>query len=171
MIAARPGAESHQDYDPFTKSMIDAIGPSVLTRVLARTHEAPKYFASVKRWLGEIDLHADTYAKPEEPASGKGFGATEAARGALCDWIVLEDGKIENYQVVTPTAWNIGPRDSGENVGPMEKSFIGTPIENPDFPVELGQVAHSYDSCLVCTVHAYDGKTGRELSRFQMGGG
>jgi hydrogenase large subunit len=171
MIAARPGAEAHQDYDPFTKDMIDKVGPSVLTRVLARTHEAPKYFASVKKWLGELDLHADFYTKPEEPMSGKGFGATEAARGALADWIVLEDGKIENYQVITPTAWNIGPRDGNENVGPMEKSFIGTPVENPDFPVELGQVAHSYDSCLVCTVHAYDGKTGRELAKFQMGGG
>jgi len=171
MMAARPGAEAHQDYDPFTKSMIDAMGPSVLTRVLARTHEAPKYFASVKKWLGELDLHADFYTKPEEPMSGKGFGATEAARGALADWIVLEDGKIQNYQVITPTAWNIGPRDGSENVGPMEQSFIGTPVENPDFPVELGQVAHSYDSCLVCTVHAYDGKTGRELAKFQMGGG
>jgi Ni,Fe-hydrogenase I large subunit len=53
----------------------------------------------------------------------------------------------------------------------MEKSFLGTPIENPDFPVELGQVAHSYDSCLVCTVHAYDGKSGKQLAKFRMGGG
>ena len=82
-----------------------------------------------------------------------------------------EDGKIANYQVVTPTAWNIGPRDGSENHGPMEKAFIGAPVENPDFPVELAQVAHSYDSCLVCTVHAYDGKTGRELAKFTMGGG
>ena len=103
--------------------------------------------------------------------SGKGFGSTEAARGALSDWIVIEDGKIANYQVVTPTAWNIGPRDGSENHGPMEKAFIGAPVENPDFPVELAQVAHSYDSCLVCTVHAYDGKTGRELAKFTMGGG
>ena len=64
-----------------------------------------------------------------------------------------------------------GPRDGAENHGPMEKAFIGAPVENPDFPVELAQVAHSYDSCLVCTVHAYDGKTGRELAKFRMGGG
>ena len=74
-------------------------------------------------------------------------------------------------QVITPTAWNIGPRDGSDNHGPMEKAFIGAPVENPDFPVELAQVAHSYDSCLVCTVHAYDGKTGRELAKFRMGGG
>lgn len=170
MMAARPGAEDWQDSDPLIKNVIDAIGPSVLTRVIARIHEAPKYFKSVQKWLAELDLHEDFYTKPTEPASGKGFGATEAARGALADWIVIENGKIANYQVITPTAWNIGPRDGQDVLGPMEQAFIGTPVENPDFPVELGQVAHSYDSCLVCTVHAFDGKTGRELSTFRMGG-
>jgi hydrogenase large subunit len=51
----------------------------------------------------------------------------------------------------------------------MEQSFIGAPIHDPTDPVEMGHVARSYDSCLVCTVHAYDGKTGRELSRFRIG--
>ncbi|MBK9738264.1 MAG: nickel-dependent hydrogenase large subunit [Actinobacteria bacterium] len=171
MMANRPDAASHQDYDPFVADMIAKVGPNVLTRVLARMHEAPKYFRNAQKWLTEIDLHADFYTKPTEPLSGKGFGSTEAARGALSDWIVIEDGKIANYQVITPTAWNIGPRDGSDNVGPMEKSFIGAPVENPDFPVELAQVAHSFDSCLVCTVHAYDGKTGRELAKFRMGGG
>jgi hydrogenase large subunit len=170
MMAARPGAAGHQDHDELIKNVVDEIGPSNLTRILARVHEAPKYFKYVKAWLAELDLHGEFYAKPTEPQSGKGFGGTEAARGALCDWIVLEDGKIANYQVITPTAWNIGPRDGRDVIGPMEKAFIGTPIQNPDFPVELAQVAHGFDSCLVCTVHAYDGKTGRELSQFRMGG-
>jgi len=171
VMANRPGAEAHQDYDPFVADMIAKAGVSVLTRVLARMHEEAKYFTYAKKWLSEIDLHDDFYTKPAEPRSGKGFGSTEAARGALSDWIVIEDGKIANYQVITPTAWNIGPRDGSENHGPMEQAFIGAPVENPDFPVELAQVAHSYDSCLVCTVHAYDGKTGRELAQFRMGGG
>jgi uptake hydrogenase large subunit len=171
VMANRPDAATHQDYDPFVADMISKVGVNVLTRVLARMHEEAKYFTFAKKWLSEIDLHDDFYAKPAEPKSGKGFGSTEAARGALSDWIVIEDGKIANYQVITPTAWNIGPRDGSENHGPMEQAFIGAPVENPDFPVELAQVAHSYDSCLVCTVHAYDGKTGRELSQFRMGGG
>ena len=171
IMANRPDAAPHQDSDPFVADMISKMGVNVLTRVLARVHEEAKYFKLAKKWLTEIDLHGDFYVKPEEPQSGKGFGSTEAARGALSDWIVIEDGKIANYQVITPTAWNIGPRDGDENHGPMEKAFIGTPVENPDFPVELAQVAHSYDSCLVCTVHAYDGKTGRELAKYRMGGG
>jgi hydrogenase large subunit len=171
MMAAKPDAADFQDADPFIKNIIDELGPSVLTRVLARVHEAPKYYKNVQKWLTELDLHGEFYVKPGEPDSGKGFGSTEAARGALSDWIVLEGGKIANYQVITPTAWNIGPRDGNSNVGPMEQSFVGTPVQNPDFPVELGNVAHSFDSCLVCTVHAYDGKTGKELATFRMGGG
>jgi len=33
----------------------------------------------------------------------------------------------------------------------------------------VGHVARSFDSCLVCTVHAHDGKTGEELARFRIG--
>lgn len=171
IMAARPGAADWQESDQLMKNVVDSIGTNVLSRIIARVHETPKYYKLVKSWLGALDLHEDFYTKPTEPSEGRGFGGTEAARGALCDWIVLEDGKIKNYQVITPTAWNIGPRDGKEALGPMEQAFLGTPIENPDNPVELAQVAHSYDSCLVCTVHAYDGRTGKELGRFRMGPG
>ena len=69
---------------------------------------------------------------------GKGFGATEAARGVVAEWIVIENGRIENEQVITPTAWNIGPQDGHEVHGPMEQSFTGAAIENPTDPVEMG---------------------------------
>ena len=82
----------------------------------------------------------------------------------------MENNKIKNYQVITPTAWNIGPRDSHGALGPMETALVGSPIVDPEDPVELGHVARSFDSCLVCTVHAYDGKTGRELSKFVVNG-
>ena len=150
--------------------MMEKLGPSVFVRQMARMHEAPKYFSWVMKWLSEIDLHGSFYTKPTEHASGKGFGSTEAARGSLSDWIVIEDGKIANYQVVTPTAWNIGPRDSEQTLGPIEQALVGTPIADMEDPVELGHVARSFDSCLVCTVHAYDGKTGRELNRFVING-
>ncbi|HEX7659373.1 MAG TPA: nickel-dependent hydrogenase large subunit [Pseudonocardiaceae bacterium] len=165
MAAAGPDALPHQDSDPLFADIINQIGPSVFVRQLARVHEAPKYYQWVRRWLDQIDLHESFYEKPTEYTEGKGFGSTEAARGALCDWIVIEDGKIANYQVVTPTAWNIGPRDASQALGPMETAFVGTPIKDQEDPVELGHVARSFDSCLVCTVHAYDGK-GRELSKF-----
>jgi uptake hydrogenase large subunit len=169
VIAGRPGAAKHQDHDPLFLDAIQRVGPSILVRVMARMHEACKYSALARKWLSEIDLHAPFYSKPVEHSSGRGFGSTEAARGSLSDWIVLDQGKIANYQVVTPTAWNIGPQDAKNVHGPMEQSFIGAPIKDPTDPVEMGHVARSYDSCLVCTVHAYDGKTGRELAKFRIG--
>ncbi|MFX4925924.1 nickel-dependent hydrogenase large subunit [Acinetobacter baumannii] len=51
--------------------------------------------------------------------------------------------------------------------GPMEQALIGAPIKDPHDPVEVGHVCRSYDSCLVCTVHAHDAKTGEELARFR----
>jgi hydrogenase large subunit len=171
VIAGRPGAADWQDYDPLFLDAVTTVGPSVLVRVMARMHEAPKYYKLVRKWLDQINLHEKFYIKPKELPEGRGFGSTEAARGSLSDWIVLKDGKIENYQVVTPTAWNIGPRDGREVNGPMEQAFIGAPIADPNDPVELGHVARSYDSCLVCTVHAYDEKTGKELAQFRIGEG
>jgi uptake hydrogenase large subunit len=170
LAAAAPKALPHQDDDPLFLDIYNKIGPSVMVRQLARMHEGPKYFRWVRQWLDSIELHESFYTKPIEHASGKGFGSTEAARGALSDWIVIEDGKIANYQVVTPTAWNIGPRDGDGRLGPIEQALVGAPIADKDDPVELGLVARSFDSCLVCTVHAYDGKTGRELSRFVVNG-
>jgi hydrogenase large subunit len=170
VMSGKPNAESWQDSDPLFNNIVTNQGASVFARVMARMHEAPKYYKLARKWLDEIDLHEKFYVKPVEHAEGQGFGSTEAARGSLSDWIRIKDGKIENYQVVTPTAWNIGPRDGNNVNGPMEQAFIGAPIADSSDPVELGHVARSYDSCLVCTVHAYDAKTGKELSKFQIGG-
>lgn len=168
VIAGREGAEDWQDYDPLIYNIVKEIGPSVMVRVLARLHEAPKYYRNVYNWLRQIDLNEKFYVNPGELIEGKGFGSTEAARGALSDWVEIKDGKIENYQVVTPTAWNIGPRDRHEQRGPIETALIGTPIKNPDDPVELAHIAQSYDSCLVCTVHAYDAKTNKQLAKYEV---
>jgi uptake hydrogenase large subunit len=171
VIAGKPNAPAYADFDPLFWDTINTVGPSVLVRVMARMHEATKDYQMVRKWLDQIDLHEKFYTKPVEHAEGKGFGSTEAARGSLSDWIVLKDGKIDNYQVVTPTAWNIGPRDNKGLIGPMEKSFIGTRIVDPSDPIEMGHVARSFDSCMVCTVHAYDKKSGKELSKFRIGAG
>ncbi|SNZ16600.1 nickel-dependent hydrogenase large subunit [Hydrogenobacter hydrogenophilus] len=156
--------------DPLFKNIVSKIGPSVMVRVLARMHEAVKYYKWVKEWLAKVDFKDDRfYKKPKELPEGKGFGATEAARGALADWIVIENGKIKNYQIITPTAWNIGPKDSKGQMGPIEKAIVGAPIKNPEDPIEVAHVARSFDSCLVCTVHVYDRKRGEELARYKLG--
>ncbi len=141
-------------------------GASVLLRHFARMHEFKYIYRQMERCLREFRLDEPFYIKPQEQ-DGQGWGATEAIRGALCHWIDVQNGKIKNYQIIAPTTWNVGPRTGEEERGPIEEALIGTPIADPTDPVEVGHVARSYDSCLVCTVHAHDAKTGKELSRFK----
>ena len=141
-------------------------GANVALRHFARMHEGVKIYREIERVLRELRLSDEWYIKPTE-RDGRGWGATEAIRGALCHWIEVQGGKIKNYQMIAPTTWNVGPRASTGERGPIEEALIGTPIKNPHDPVEVGHVARSYDSCLVCTVHAHDAKTGEELARFR----
>ncbi|MBY0348991.1 MAG: nickel-dependent hydrogenase large subunit, partial [Hydrotalea flava] len=110
LMYAKPNNLAHQTKDFLIKDAMDKMGPSVFLRTLARVHEAPMLYDNIDQWLREIRLDDEFYIKPEE-RDGKGFGATEAARGALAHWIEIEGGVIKNYQVMAPTTWNVGPND------------------------------------------------------------
>ena len=98
------------------------------------------------------------------PAEAKGVGFTEAPRGALAHWIKIKDGKTENYQQVVPTTWNASPRDPKGQMSPYESSLIGTPVADPELPLEIIRTIHSFDPCLACAVHLYD-EHGNHISK------
>ncbi|MBD2183550.1 nickel-dependent hydrogenase large subunit [Planktothrix sp. FACHB-1355] len=164
------GGKHGQDWQHYDRFILDCFkkmgGASIHLRQIARMHESVKLYRQAERCLREFRLNEPFYIKPKEK-DGRGWGATEAARGALCHWIELEKGKIKNYQIIAPTTWNVGPRDGAGKLGPIESALIGTPIADSTDPIEVGHVARSFDSCLVCTVHAHDAKTGEELARFR----
>ncbi|MDD2422216.1 MAG: nickel-dependent hydrogenase large subunit [Heliobacteriaceae bacterium] len=89
-------------------------------------------------------------------ADCKGVGICEAPRGALGHWIHIKNGKTFNYQAVVPTTWNASPRDEKGQRGAYEASLIGTPLANPDQPVEILRTIHSFDPCLACGIHLLD---------------
>jgi len=97
----------------------------------------------------------------------KGFGMAEAPRGGLGHWIVIKDGKIENYQTVVPSTWNAAPRDYKGRMGAYESALIGTKVANVDQPLEILRTIHSFDPCIACAVHIVDTK-GRSLSEFKV---
>ncbi|MCP4751294.1 MAG: nickel-dependent hydrogenase large subunit [Proteobacteria bacterium] len=103
------------------------------------------------------------FNKPVFPkGTVQGFGFHEAPRGALSHWVVIEDGKIKNYQCVVPSTWNAGPRDGKGQKGPYEASLIGNPIADSKRPLEALRTIHSFDPCLACAIHAFD-PDGNEL--------
>jgi Ni,Fe-hydrogenase I large subunit len=111
--------------------------------------------------------------KPQ-PKRGKGAGLTEAPRGALGHWIRIGKGNklkkanlkkwrkfrgmTSNYQIITPTAWNISPKDHNDTPGPAEYAMMGTPVVSDTEPIEVLRVIHSFDFCCACTVHVLNAK-------------
>ena len=102
------------------------------------------------------------------PQHAQGVGLTEAPRGALAHFIVIENNKVKNYQVVVPTTWNASPRDEIGKLSAYESSLIGTPIHDPKQPLEILRTIHSFDPCLACAVHLYDeeGKYVHQMDTF-----
>ncbi len=97
----------------------------------------------------------------------QGFGFHEAPRGTLSHWVVIEDGRIKNYQAVVPSTWNAGPRDQEGVRGPYESSLIGNPVADPERPLEVLRTIHSFDPCLACAIHTHDPE-GRQRSRVRV---
>ncbi len=153
VVEVGPLARMIMDKDPLIYNIFTELGPSVFLRVFARLHEAVRLVKQLGFWLLEIDARKPFYQKPKVPAEAKGAGIIEAARGALGHWISIKDARIERYQVVTPTAWNLSPKDNFDQHGACEQSMIRTCILDEDNPVEIGHVVRSFDPCLVCTVH------------------
>jgi hydrogenase large subunit len=98
------------------------------------------------------------------PKEAKGVGTTEAPRGALGHWIVVKNGRIENYQAVVPTTWNGSPRDPAGNIGAFEAALMNTPVAVADQPLEILRTLHSFDPCLACSTHVMS-PAGEELTR------
>jgi hydrogenase large subunit len=90
-------------------------------------------------------------------------GYTEAPRGGLAHWVVINNAKIANYQAVVPSTWNAGPRDAQGQAGPYEAALQDNhQLHDPRQPVEILRTIHSFDPCIACAVHVID-KHGEEL--------
>ncbi|MDG2957705.1 hydrogenase 2 large subunit [Exercitatus varius] len=140
---------------------------STLGRIIGRTvHCAVLNDILVQQWQLLIDNigKGDTvaYLKCAIPESGefKGVGFGEVPRGMLSHWVVIKDGKIENYQAVVPSTWNSGPRNHNDEPGPYEQSLIGTPVTDPSKPLEVVRTIHSFDPCMSCAVHVVNTENG-----------
>ncbi len=140
---------------------------STLGRIIARTvHCCVLNNILEQQWKLLVDNigTGDTvaYLKIDIPQTGefKGVGFGEVPRGMLSHWVVVKNGKIENYQAVVPSTWNAGPRNQNDEMGPYELSIIGTPVADPTKPLEVVRTIHSFDPCMSCAVHVVNTENG-----------
>lgn len=135
---------------------------STIGRIAARViRTAVLYDTMTVSWQALMDNigkgDSDTFNAPVFPAGEqRGVGFHEAPRGTLSHWIVIENGKIKNYQAVVPSTWNAGPRNAQEALGPYEASLIGNPMADAELPLEVLRTVHSFDPCLACAIHLVD---------------
>jgi len=132
---------------------------------LITAQQLPKWLQQLQESIGKGDLriHAQEKWDPSSwPSEAAGYGWHEAPRGALGHWIKIKDKQILNYQAVVPSTWNASPRDHKGQRGPYEEALIGTPIADPNRPVEILRTIHSFDPCLACAVHVLDA-SGNEI--------
>jgi len=140
---------------PLFADMVATQGASVYSRELARLARPAVLIPALETWLRELASERDRYYQNyKEVEEGSGYGLAEAPRGSLGHWVRIRNNRIENYQIITPTAWNGSPRDAAGVRGPWEEAVIGVEVADPENPVSVGHVIRSFDPCLVCTVHA-----------------
>lgn len=123
---------------------------SMLSRVLARICEISQLLLHSKTLLSQIDLNEPSYIKPKVDISlidGNGVGYVEAARGSLIHSVKLQEGFIKDYQIITPTQWNLS-NGSITDPGVAQKAMQG--LKNTTV---AQQVFKSFDVCSVCTTH------------------
>lgn len=109
----------------------------------------------MESWLDAMDVGAASYTPYQNPQDAEGIGLWEAPRGSLFHWVRIKSQKVDNYQVIAPTTWNVSPN------GPLEGALVGTPVGQTGTNEDLRPVAfvvRSFDLCLACTVHSVDAR-------------
>jgi [NiFe] hydrogenase large subunit len=159
--------KGHEDLKPLVDGTLEKLGVpagalfSTLGRTAARGLETVAIGNAIQGWVMELvgNLKAGdtkTYEPYEMPDSGMGVGLNDVPRGSLGHWVKIKNKKIENYQYVVPSTWNLAPRDNKGKLSPVEESLIGTPIADPKRPLEVLRTVHSFDPCIACAVHVID---------------
>ena len=180
LLYASPDARAHEQ----AKTLVDyTLGQlelpvtalfSTLGRTAARTLESQIVADAMQGWydqlvqnirVGDTQTFNQTLWNPSSwPNKAQGAGFMEAPRGALGHWIVIEDGKIANYQAVVPSTWNAGPRDPQGVPGAYEAALAdNTQLHDPKRPIEILRTIHSFDPCIACAVHLSDPETGEAI--------
>jgi hydrogenase large subunit len=147
---------------------------STLGRTAARTLETKIMVDTLQTWYDQLIANiraGDTktfnetlWAPSTWPREARGAGFMEAPRGALGHWIVIEDGRIANYQAVVPSTWNAGPRDPQGQPGAYEAALQDNhQLADVKQPLEILRTIHSFDPCIACAVHLADPATGEQL--------
>lgn len=165
---------------PFIKQQVDdmlealgaagniSVAQSTLGRTAVRQIETLYIASLMKDWCDEL-IEAikggdSEYFRAPETDTGAGSGFWEAPRGALYHSESVKNGRIEGYQIIIPSTWNLAPMNEAGQHGPMEEALIGCPVEDVEMPINALRTVHSFDPCTACAVHVTEPSTGKSFT-------
>ncbi len=165
---------------PFIKEQVDAVlgilgakpgdlaaFQSTLGRTAIRQIETIYIANLMVEWVNELAeaIKGGDSEYFREPArlTGEGTGFWEAPRGALYHSEKVVDGKIEGYQIIIPSTWNLAPINGDGEHGPLEQALIGVPVADIEKPINALRTVHSFDPCTACAVHVTERGTGKHF--------
>ena len=142
---------------------------------LANLLEAYKLFKNGEKRIAALSPVELERAIPKEERRGLGWWG--AGRGWLTHYLVMEQGKIVNYQIATPSTINASPRDPWGQPGAYEQAVMNTPIiEDTSDPskftgIDMLRAVRSFDPCMPCTTHVHtaQGTVVREVNTCSCG--
>lgn len=88
------------------------------------------------------------YAIPKQALAA---GFWEGARGVALHHLLLEEGRLANYQISTALNWLASPRDCYSVPGVLETALLNTPIVE-----EFAEVSEFLGVDLLRTIHSFD---------------
>ena len=124
-----------------------------MDRIVARTLEADKIIKIMYELIRRIQLLPNNQKEIIIPDEAMGVGLIDTTRGSLGHWIRIKDKMIEHYDIITPSNWNLSPKDDNGVAGVIERSLIDTYLKDVQSPVEIGRIVRSFDPCVSCATH------------------
>jgi Ni,Fe-hydrogenase I large subunit len=132
---------------PIVKSLHKRYKDSLLTRVFARINEVALLLDYSKTLLKELRLDEPscTLESNVKLYEFEGTGVVEAARGSLIHKTTVKEGVISNYDIITPTQWNLS-HGTKEEQGIAIEAMVGSKTTE-----EATFIFRTFDVCSVCT--------------------
>jgi coenzyme F420-reducing hydrogenase alpha subunit len=97
---------NHQQDNQGIKQLQQQVGNGIYTRSVARLVE----IADLMKKLEMFFQSDSVFKKPVSASAVNGLAHTDAARGRLSHYVVIDGGIIEQFFILAPTEWNFHPQ-------------------------------------------------------------
>lgn len=119
----------------------------IASRLLAQVFEGRIFLKEIFAFLIELDVNQELNSVDslKMPDQGVGLGRLEGPTGSILHQVFIDDGKIENYRIISPGNWNASTLDEYAKTGVIEASLKQLIKMNRLGGKNVNRLLHSYN--------------------------